>query len=106
MSLLYLGLLVAFIGCMVLCDWRWRLAFFRDTRLAALLCLFVVVALLLWDAAGIISGTFFRGETEVMTGVELAPELPLEEPFFLFFLTYLTINLTSGARMLREKGWN
>ena len=26
--------------------------------------------------------------------------MPLEEPIFLFFLTYLTMNLTSGARLI------
>lgn len=33
-----------------------------------------------------------------MTGIELASELPLEEPVFLFFLTYLTINVVSFTR--------
>lgn len=28
----------------------------------------------------------------------LAPQLPLEEPIFLFFLTYLTMNLTGLLR--------
>lgn len=35
-----------------------------------------------------------------MTGIELAPEMPLEEPIFLFFLAFLTINLTSAVRMV------
>ena len=50
------------------------------------------------NALGIATGTFFRGDSPFMTGVELAPEMPLEEPIFLFFLTYLTLNVTSGAR--------
>ena len=37
-----------------------------------------------------------------MLGIELAPEMPLEEPVFLFFLTYLTLNLTSGSRILLD----
>ena len=62
----------------------------------------VVGAFLLWDALGIVTGTFFRGESPYMTGVDLAPEMPLEEPVFLFFLTYLTLNLTTGARLLLD----
>ncbi|MGP6173198.1 lycopene cyclase domain-containing protein [Corynebacterium sp. A21] len=96
----YLSILLITITCMALCDWRWRLAFFLDARRAAILSVLMVAAFLVWDALGIISGSFFRGGSEYMTGVVLAPEMPVEEPLFLFFLTYLTINLTSGVRML------
>lgn len=96
----YLTILVVVLVCMVLCDWRWKLAFFLDARRATILSAAVVVAFLVWDAFGIATGSFFRGGSEYMTGVILAPEMPIEEPFFLFFLTYLTINLTAGVRML------
>ena len=98
----YLIVLLVTIGYMVLCDWRWKLAFFLDARRATVLSLMVVAAFLLWDAFGIMTGSFFRGGSEYMTGVILAPEMPVEEPVFLFFLTYLTINLTSGARLLLD----
>lgn len=98
----YLTLLTVVIICMVLCDWRWKLAFFLDARRATVLSVAVVVAFLVWDALGIATGSFFRGGSQYMTGVILAPEMPIEEPIFLFFLTYLTINLTSGARMLLD----
>lgn len=98
MAFAYLTFLLLSIVCMVLCDWRFTLAFFADARRAALLSAAVVALFLLWDALGIATGTFFRGDSPFMTGVELAPEMPLEEPMFLFFLTYLTLNVTSGAR--------
>ena len=98
MHLSYLIVLLLTLGCMVLCDWRFTLAFFAEARRAALLSAAVVALFLLWDALGIATGTFFRGDSPFMTGVELAPEMPLEEPIFLFFLTYLTLNVTSGAR--------
>ncbi|AGS34590.1 C50 carotenoid epsilon cyclase [Corynebacterium maris DSM 45190] len=98
----YLIILLVTIGCMVLCDWRWKLAFFLDARRATVLSIVMVAAFLLWDAFGIMTGSFFRGGSEYMTGVILAPEMPIEEPIFLFFLTYLTINLTSGARMILD----
>jgi lycopene cyclase domain-containing protein len=62
---------------------------------------------LAWDAAGIALGVFARGGSPWMTGVVLAPELPLEEVFFLLFLGYLTLVLVFGARVLldrREEG--
>ena len=98
MAFAYLTFLLLSIVCMVLCDWRFTLAFFADARRAALLSAAVVALFLLWDALGIATGTFFRGDSPFMTGVELAPEMPLEEPIFLFFLTYLALNVTSGAR--------
>lgn len=96
----YLGFLLFSLAGMVICDHRWKLAFFRDARRAAVLSAACVGAFLLWDALGIVTGTFFRGASPYMLGVELAPEMPLEEPIFLFFLTYLTMNVTSAARML------
>lgn len=98
MHLAYLAALLVFTGCMVLIDYRWRLAFFHDPRRAALISLLIVALFLVWDGLGIATGTFYRGDSPYMTGIELAPELPLEEPVFLFFLTYLTLNLTAGAR--------
>lgn len=98
----YLGILLLLLVCMVLCDWRWKLSFFRHPRRATILSIVVVAAFLAWDGLGIATGTFYRGDTGFMTGVLLAPELPLEEPVFLFFLTYLTINLTSGVRLLLD----
>lgn len=98
--LTYLTILLVTIGCMVLCDIRWKLAFSFDPKRATIISIAVVAAFLLWDAFGIIYGVFYRGDSPFMTGIELAPEMPLEEPIFLFFLTYLTLNLTSAARRL------
>lgn len=98
--LAYLAILLTSLAGMVLCDYRWKLAFFHDARRAAILSLCVVATFLVWDALGIVTGTFYRGDSPFMTGVELAPEMPLEEPVFLFFLAYLTLNLTSGVRLV------
>lgn len=96
----YLVILLATLACMVLCDFRWRLAFFHDARRAWAVSAIMLALFLAWDALGIVTGVFFRGGSPFMTGIELAPEMPVEEPIFLFFLTYLTMNLTSGARLL------
>ena len=60
----------------------------------------VGVPFLLWDLAGISQGIFFRGTTEFMTGLQIAPELPVEEVFFLALLCYLTMNVFRGASLV------
>lgn len=102
MSFLYLiGLLIGLTGMVVL-DLRYGL-FFRRSPLRAAIVLIVGVAFFLaWDVAGIGLGIFFRGAPALLTGVQLAPELPLEELFFLTLLCYLTMN-AYGALQVRRR---
>lgn len=93
MTPVYLLVLLACSGCMLLADRRWRLAFWRDPRRATLVLLVGIVVLLASDFIGIGLGVFHRSTTWAMTGAQLAPELPVEEPVFLAFLVYLTMNL-------------
>ena len=88
----YLLFLLVSLGCMVLLDQRLRLFFWQDARRAAVVLAAGLVFFLAWDLAGIGLGIFFRGHNETI-GIELAPELPLEEPVFLVFLCYLVMNL-------------
>jgi len=96
-SFLYLLLLVISIGCMVLIDRRYRLFFWRNARRAALVLVSGVLFFLVWDVVGIVFRVFARGDSPYMTGVELLPDLPLEEVFFLTFLCYLTMVLIVGS---------
>jgi lycopene cyclase domain-containing protein len=97
-----LALLVALTG-MVLLDRRFHLFFWRDARRAMIVLIVGLVFFLLWDLLGIHFGIFFRGETAFMTGVQVAPELPIEEPLFLLLLCYLTMNLYGfGGRVASE----
>jgi lycopene cyclase domain-containing protein len=102
MGILYLGALIVSLGCMALLDWRFTLFFWRDARRAAIVLAAGVVFFLAWDLTGIGLGIFYRGETEIMTGVLLAPELPLEEAFFLALLCYLTMNAYGWLTRPRE----
>ncbi|WP_285116299.1 lycopene cyclase domain-containing protein [Leifsonia sp. fls2-241-R2A-40a] len=107
MTFVYLACLLLSLGAMVLLDARFRLVFWRDARRAAIVLALGLAFFLAWDAAGIALGVFARGESRYMTGIELAPELPLEEAFFLLFLCYLILVLVFGARALldrRERG--
>lgn len=95
-SLIYLAALLFSTACMLLLDWRHRLFFWRNPAAAALVLLAGVAFLLVWDAAGIMSGVFFHGGATIDTGIMLAPEMPLEEPFFLAFLVLFTMILYTG----------
>ncbi|WP_336712022.1 lycopene cyclase domain-containing protein [Arthrobacter sp. USHLN218] len=92
-GLVYLAALLVSLAGMAILDWRLRL-FFRAAPLRAGLVLLAGLAFFLaWDLSGIALGIFYRGQTDIMTGLLLAPELPLEEAVFLTFLGYLTMNL-------------
>ena len=93
MTLLYLAALLFALSGMVVLDRRFRLFFWRDARRAAIVLATGLVLFLAWDLLGVGSGIFFRGETSFMTGVQIAPEVPLEEVFFLALLCYLTMNV-------------
>ncbi|GGC07033.1 lycopene cyclase domain-containing protein [Cellulomonas carbonis] len=101
-GLLYLAALAVSITGMVVLDRRFALFFFDDARRAAVVLAVGVGTFLVWDLLGIGLGVFFRGETRYMTGVQLAPELPVEEVFFLVLLSYLTMNVWAGARRVAE----
>ena len=100
MGLLYLLALLVSITGMVVLDRRFTLFFFRDARRASIVLVAGLVFFVGWDLAGIGLGIFFRGETSFMTGLQLAPELPLEEIFFLTLLCYLTMNVFRGASLV------
>jgi lycopene cyclase domain-containing protein len=91
MQLAYLGTLALGSGCMALMDRRWRLVLWADARRALLVIGAGLVLFLAWDVAALRLGLYHRGESAGMTGVEVAPNLPLEEIFFILFLCYLTL---------------
>lgn len=93
MPFVYLAALLVSLAGMTLLDRRFTLFFWRDARRASITLIVGVLFFLVWDLAGIGLGIFFRGETPFMTGIVLAPELPIEELFFLTLLCYLTMNV-------------
>ncbi len=103
MTPVYLGVLLVLLGCMVLVDLRWRLAFWQDARRATIALIVGVTFLLVVDVVGIALGVFYRASTWAMTGILIGPELPLEEPLFLAFLAYLTLNLLGVFERLTRR---
>lgn len=93
MGILYLAALAVSLTGMIMLDRRFRLFFWRDARRAAIVLVAGLVFFLAWDLSGIGLGIFFRGETSFMTGLVLAPELPVEELLFLALLCYLAMNV-------------
>jgi lycopene cyclase domain-containing protein len=104
LSFLYLAALLVALAGMAVLDHRFRLFFWRSAWRAAIVLTIGLVFFLVWDLQGIQLGIFFRGETSFMTGWQWAPQLPLEEPFFLLLLCYLAMNLYGviGGRVAGE----
>lgn len=90
-GLAYLGALLVSIGGIALLDRAHRLAFWSDWRLSAACVGIGVAAFLAWDLAGLALGIFARGDSPHMTGILLAPELPVEEVGFLTLLCYTAL---------------
>jgi lycopene cyclase domain-containing protein len=99
---LYLAALLVSIAGLIVLDLRFKLFFAAAPVRAAIVLVVGVAFFLAWDVAGITLGIFFRGNPDLLTGVLLAPELPLEELFFLVLLCYTTMNAYSYFRGLRS----
>ena len=89
----YLAVLLVSLAGLGLLDWRYRLALFADARRTLATVGIGVAAFLAWDLAGVGLGIFFRGDSRYLTGIQVAPEVPLEELFFLALLVYQTLLL-------------
>ncbi len=87
-----IALLVSLAGLGFL-DWRYSVALFADARRTLATVGIGVAVFLVWDLAGVGLGIFFRGESRYLTGLQVAPEVPLEELFFLTLLVYQTLLL-------------
>lgn len=98
----YLAALLLSTAGMLVIDFRYRLFFFKDWLSASIVTALGLVFFLVWDAFGIAMGIFFRGPSEPATGIVLAPEMPLEEPVFLVFLSLCTMVLYTGSARLLE----
>jgi len=102
-NLLYLAALLVSITGMIVLDVRFKLFFAAAPVRAAIVMVLGIAFFLAWDLAGIASGIFFRGDPDLLTGILLAPELPLEEVFFLILLGYTTMNAYTGLGRLRAR---
>lgn len=97
------GLVVALAGLTTL-DWRYRVALFDQPRRAAVTLGIGVAFFLVWDLIGVGLGIFFIGSAPYLTGLNVAPEVPVEELLFLTLLCYQTLLLwLAFSRRLRTE---
>ena len=91
MAWLYLASLVVALGCLVLVDKRYSLAFFADAKRTAVTLGVAIGLFIVWDFLGIWLGIFFHGGSVYTLPFRIAPEFPIEELFFLTLLCYSTL---------------
>lgn len=103
MSFVYLTSLVIAIGCICLIDLRYKLAFWFDAKRTAITLIASIFLFVIWDMLGISFGIFFDGTSQFMLPVRLLPHFPLEEIFFLFLLTYVTLVMYKGFQKLWQR---
>lgn len=98
----YLFALIISISGLLFIDYRYKLAFWHDARRTALTIAVTIVVFILWDIIGINFGIFFKGDSQYMLPFVLAPEFPVEELFFLFLLSFVTLLLYRGLSRWRR----
>lgn len=103
MSYAYLAVLLVSAAGVLILDARFRLFCWHSPARAAAVLAIGTAFFLAWDLAGIALGVFFHGTGQYMTGIMLAPDLPLEELVFLLFLCELTMVLVLGAQRALER---
>lgn len=100
MSALYLAALLVSVGGLLVLDARYRLFLFTAPVRALVVLVAGVVGFLLWDLAGIGLGIFFEGRPSLLIGIDLAPQLPVEEVVFLVLLCLTAMESYGLARRL------
>ena len=100
--ILYLAALTVSLLGMGLIDFKHKLALFSQPVRSAITIAVAVTVFLIWDLVGIAQGIFFRGEGPYLTGVTIAPELPIEEVFFLALLSYTILIAYLGFAKWRK----
>ena len=91
MMFAYLLALGVSIFGMVTLDRRFKLAFFADATRTVWTLAVAMGVFILWDIAGIALGIFRKGESNLTLNIEILPEFPIEELFFLFLLCYISL---------------
>lgn len=97
-----LGLLVSIAGLVGL-DARFRLFLFAAPVRALAVLAVGVAGFLLWDIIGISAGIFFEGNRSLLVGLDLAPQLPVEEVAFLVLLCETAMVAAAGAARVLAK---
>ena len=95
MNFVYLAALLISLAGLATIDYRFKLAFAKNAKAATIAIAIPYLIFVIWDAAGIALGIFFKGQSQLLTGIMLAKDFPLEELFFLALLCYTTLIVTT-----------
>ena len=85
---LYFTTILFSLGGLVTLDLRFSMALRKQTTRTLLTLGVGVLVFLAWDLLGIGAGVFFEGNSGLLLGINLLPNLPVEEIFFLLLLNY------------------
>ena len=99
----YLAVLLFSVSGLLAADWRHRLAFWRNGRATAKTLVFSMLLFIVWDMLGIRLGIFLHGGSPYSLPYRIAPEFPIEELFFLFLLSYVTLLTYLGMHRLWQR---
>ncbi len=91
MNFIYLAALLLSLAGLATIDVRFKLAFAKNAKAAVVAIAIPYLLFVIWDAAGIALGIFFKGQSKYLTGLMIAPDFPIEELFFLGLLCYTTL---------------
>lgn len=92
----YLFALIISISGLMMIDRRWKLAFWKDKKRTAMTIGITMFVFILWDIIGIKMEVFYKGASQYMLPFVIAPDFPVEELFFLFLLSYVTLLVYRG----------
>lgn len=98
----YILILSGSIACLLLLDYTYKLAFFCDWVSSVITIFCSILLFTIWDILGIHLGIFFSGQSKYALNMMLFAQFPLEEVFFLFLLSYVTLLL---YRLFESKPW-
>ncbi len=104
MTFAYLAALLVSIAGLAALDFRYRVALFAEPVRTAATVGVAVAFFLVWDLVGVGLGIFFVGDAPYLSGLVIAPEVPIEEVFFLILLTYQTLLLYLAFARRRTAG--
>jgi lycopene cyclase domain-containing protein len=97
MHFTYLISLLVVIGCLLSLDFRYKLAFWNDKKRTLKTIGISWFVFIIWDLCGIRFGIFLDGISKYSLPVQVLPQFPIEEFFFLFILCYVTLILYQGG---------
>ena len=89
----YLVFLATSLLGLAIIDYRWKLAVAHNWKRGLSTVATGVVFFLAWDCLGVWRGIFFEGHNPWLIGLNVAPNVPVEELFFLTLMCYQALIL-------------